>query len=324
MDDLFDHSVLPDTCQLAGPFSDADRTATGERRARVAFRELKTLWFNTGTLCNIACENCYIESSPSNDRLVYISKSEVRRFLDEISRLDWPTEEIAFTGGEPFMNPEMVDIAEMSLSRGYRVLILTNAMRPMMRKHVQDGLRSLGAEHGDRLTLRVSLDHFTAERHDTLRGDGSFAISLAGMRWLADVGITMAVAGRTLWGETDSESRAGFRDLFARNGFSIDASSPSELVLFPEMDGATGVPEISESCWGVLGKSPDQIMCAWSRMVVKRKGAARPCVVSCTLLPYIPGFELGSTLAESVEPISLNHPHCSKFCVLGNASCSAG
>ena len=59
------------------------------------------------------------------------------------------------------------------------------------------------------------------------------------------------------------------------------------------------VPEITEACWGILGKSPDSVMCATSRMVVKRKGARAPAVVACTLLPYDPQFELGPTPAEA-------------------------
>jgi hypothetical protein len=82
------------------------------------------------------------------------------------------------------------------------------------------------------------------------------------------------------------------------------------------------VPEITTACWGILKKSPDSVMCASARMVVKRKGAERPAVVACTLLPYDPQFELGSTLAESVGAVRLNHPHCAKFCVLGGAACS--
>ena len=65
-------------------------------------------------------------------------------------------------------------------------------------------------------------------------------------------------------------------------------------------------------------------MCATSRMIVKRKGAARPAVMACTLLPYDPRFELGQTLAEANGTVSLNHPHCAKFCVLGGAACSRG
>ena len=307
---------------LVPKFSNIDMTADGQRRASVALKELRTLWFNTGTLCNITCHNCYIESSPRNDRLVYITKDDVRGYLDEISELAWPTEEIAFTGGEPFMNPDMISIAELCLARGFDVLILTNAMRPMMRKAIQEGLARLNASFRDRLTLRISLDHYQDTNHDLVRGKGSFDASLAGMRWLADAGIRMTAAGRTLWGEADLESRKGYHQLFERNGFAIDAWNPAEMVLFPEMDGSLDVPEITDSCWKILGKSPDSVMCAKSRMVIKRKGAPGPVVVACTLLPYSPEFELGQSLAESVSPVRLNHPHCAKFCVLGGASCS--
>ncbi len=90
--------------------------------------------------------------------------------------------------------------------------------------------------------------------------------------------------------------------LFAELGLAIDASDPARLVLFPEMDARPDVPEITESCWGILGKQPGDVMCAGSRMVVKRRGAARPAVVSCTLLPYDQAFELGATLAEAGGP----------------------
>ena len=73
----------------------------------------------------------------------------------------------------------------------------------------------------------------------------------------------------------------------------------------------------------ILDKSPETVMCASSRMVIKRKGADRPSVLACTLLPYTPEFELGETLEEAERPVRLNHPHCAKFCVLGGASCSA-
>ena len=116
-----------------GKFAHPDFTADGEPRARVHLQRLETLWFNTGTLCNVACVNCYIGSSPTNDSLVYITAKEVCGYLDEMSRLDWRTGEIGFTGGEPFMNPEIIDMADACLSRAFRVLVLTNAMRPMMR-----------------------------------------------------------------------------------------------------------------------------------------------------------------------------------------------
>src|SRR5246127_1404702 len=105
-------------------FQDPFLTATGERRARVPLRELQTLWFNTGTLCNLACEHCYIESSPKNDRLVYLTAAEVAEYLDEIESGALRTSLIGFTGGEPFMNRELPAMLEDVLSRDLAALVL--------------------------------------------------------------------------------------------------------------------------------------------------------------------------------------------------------
>ncbi len=305
-----------------GKFEHSDITANGNERAFVPLLGVTTLWFNTGTLCNIECLNCYIESSPKNDALVYITTAEVVSYLDQIKARDWPTTEIGFTGGEPFMNPEMIDMARACLARGYKVLILTNAMLPMMRKSVKAGLLALQAEFGDQLTLRISLDHFKSEYHDTERGRGSYNVTLKGMGWLRDNGFKMTVAGRTVWGDSDAQSRAGYKALYTQHGFDIDADNPAITVLFPEMDETKEVPEITTDCWSILNKKISDVMCSSSRMVVKRKGAQRPTVLACTLLAYSPEFELGETLEQAERTVKLNHPHCAKFCVLGGASCS--
>ena len=117
--------------------------------------------------------------------------------------------------------------------------------------------------------------------------------------------------------------RAGFGRLIADHGWKIDARDPAQLILFPEMDADADVAEITTGCWDILGKSPDDVMCATSRMVVKRKGAMHPAVLSCTLLAYDRlSSNSARTLAEADRPVALNHPHCAKFCVLGGASCS--
>ncbi|MEL7390306.1 MAG: radical SAM protein, partial [Pseudomonadota bacterium] len=300
-----------------GKFKDPVKTADGQARARVALTNPETLWFNTGTRCNITCLNCYIESSPKNDRLQYVNREEVRDYLDQIDERKWPIREIAYTGGEPFMNPHMIGLARDPLARGFDVLILTNAMKPMMRPIMQEGLRCLRDDFGDKLTLRISIDHWSEDLHDTERGKGSFQIMLKGMRWLRDEGFNMAVAGRSIWSENDADARKGYQALFDENGFEIDAFNPGVTVLFPEMDQSVEVPEITTKCWGILDKSPDEVMCSSSRMVVKRKGAEKPTVLACTLLPYDEEFEMGETLEEAEKPVSLNHPHCAKFCVLG-------
>ena len=301
-------------------FVDPVRTAKGELRATVALRALDTLWFNTGTLCNLACTGCYIESSPSNDRLAYLEAAEVVAYLDEIRARQLPTRLIGFTGGEPFMNPQFIEMLDASMSRGFDVLVLTNAMRPLEKR--RDELLALQRRYPEQLTLRVSLDHYAAPVHERERGARSWAPAIEGLRWLAANGFRINVASRQLSGESQGELRAGFARLFAELGLQVDANDPVDLVLFPEMDTRVDVPEITEACWGILHKSPDDVMCASSRMVVKRKGATAPVVLACTLLAYDPRFELGATLAEASRPVALNHPHCAKFCVLGGAACS--
>ena len=303
-------------------FRDPDVTADGKQRASVTFRRLETLWFNTGTLCNLTCSNCYIESSQHNDRLVYITAAEVAVYLDEIEREALGAHEIGFTGGEPFMNPDIIVMLGDGLARGFRALVLTNAMRPMLK--LKSRLLALKARFGDRLVMRVSVDHYGPALHEVERGKHAWRPMMEGLEWLARNGFNVHVAGRTCWGESEADLRRGFARLFAEHGLPIDAADPVDLVLFPEMDGTADVPEITEQCWSILGVEPRSMMCATSRMVVKRKGAARPAVVACTLLPYEPEFELGHSLVEAQATVKLNHPHCATFCVLGGASCSAG
>jgi uncharacterized Fe-S cluster-containing radical SAM superfamily protein len=311
------------TSEKKPKFVDRFVTVNGQNRASVALSNPETLWFNTGTLCNIECSNCYIASSPTNDDLVYLTTDDVEDYLQQLSKIGWGVTEIGITGGEPFMNPDILDILRRALKRGYDVLVLTNAMAPMMRPKVQRGLQDLHSEFGEKLALRVSLDHYQQEKHDQERGTGSFAKTITGMSWLRDIGIKTAVAGRIEFADSEQSARDGYAELFKELNFSINAYDPSQTVLFPEMDVTADVPEITTSCWGILGKSPDDVMCASSRMVVKRKGEIQPTVLACTLIAYDQAFELGSTLKEAEQDVYLNHPHCAKFCVLGGASCTA-
>jgi hypothetical protein len=312
-------------------FEHPDWTAAGEPRASVAPVRLETLWINTGTACNITCRNCYVESSPTNDRLAYITRAEVLAYYDEIAAAALGTREVGFTGGEPFLNPEILGLIEDALQREFEALVLTSAMQPMRRPRIKAGLLDLKARFGRRLGLRVSVDHYSEALHEAERGARTWQMAVAGLDWLAAGGFKVAIAGRTCWGESEADLRAGYARLVARHGWPIDVADPAQLVLLPEMDGRRDVPEITTRCWDILHKRPDAMMCATSRMVVKRKGAARPSVVPCTLLPYDPRFDMGATLAEArradggmfrAGAVKLCHPHCSTFCVLGGGSCS--
>ncbi len=312
-------------------FTDPDWTAKGEVRAQVPLSQLDTLWFNTGTLCNIECVNCYILSSPTNDRLSYITAPEVAAFLDEIERDKLGTREIGFTGGEPFMNPQFLIMLEDTLARGFDVLVLTNAMKPMQRKKIKKALLDLQARFGKQITLRISLDHYTKELHDTERGDGSFDKAIIGIDWLSANNFSLNIAGRTMWNEQEDKERRGYSELIRTRNWSIDAQNPEQLILFPEMDEKPDVPEITQACWGILNVQPETMMCATSRMVIKRRGSDKAQIVPCTLIAYEEAFDMGHELHEAAKTdggmfengaVKLCHPYCAKFCVLGGGSCS--
>ena len=298
-------------------FKDPITTADGSTRAFIEAKKIKTLWFNTGTLCNIECKNCYIESSPKNDRLVYITFEEVKLFIDEAIDKNLGTKEIGFTGGEPFMNKDVLKMIEYSLSKNFKVLVLSNAMKPMLNKR-EDLLK---INHQD-LTIRVSIDHYQKEKHEEIRGKNTFNVMMEGLKWLNQNNFNYALATRLLWGEQEDQLRDNFNLFIDKYNLKLDAKSKEQLVTFAEMDEKVDTPEITTACWNLLGKNPNDIMCSSSRMVVKKKTSPKPSVIACTLLPYEDEFDLGQNLTDSLKKIYLNHKHCSKFCVLGGSSCS--
>ena len=298
-------------------FKDPITTADGSTRAFIEAKKIKTLWFNTGTLCNIECKNCYIESSPKNDRLVYITFEEVKLFIDEAIDKNLGTKEIGFTGGEPFMNKDVLKMIEYSLSKNFKVLVLSNAMKPMLNRK-EDLLK---INHQD-LTIRVSIDHYQKEKHEEIRGKNTFNVMMEGLKWLNQNNFNYALATRLLWGEQEDQLRDNFNLFIDKYNLKLDAKSKEQLVTFAEMDEKVDTPEITTACWKLLGKNPDDIMCSSSRMVVKKKNSPKLSVIACTLLPYDDEFDLGQNLTNSLKKIYLNHKHCSKFCVLGGSSCS--
>jgi predicted phosphodiesterase len=286
-----------------------ERREIAERPPVVALARLETLWVNTGTLCNLACTNCFMESTPTNDALAYMPCDAFASLLDAAPD---SLSEIGFTGGEPFMNPDIGAMLEMALGAGKAVLVLTNAMRPM-RRH-EGAIARMAAAYPQRLAIRVSLDHYEAERHDRIRGKGSFAATIGGLRCLAGTGVKLSVASRTPWGETEAAMRGGFGRLFAAEGLPIDALDPRRLMLFPEMDAASPALRVTRAALAAV-PADKPLMCASARMAVLRKGETAPRIAPCTLLP-------AQSLAAIDSPVTLSHPHCAQFCVYGGASCA--
>ena len=179
----------------AAKFKDALLTAKGEERAHVALRTLETLWFNTGTLCNLTCQNCYIESSPRNDRLAYLSRPR----CGPISTRSSAT---ATDQADRLHRRRAVHEPRAAGHARGRFVARAQGHGADQRHeaHAQDEgrpSRPAGANGGN-LTIRVSLDHYGRALHEKERGARSCKPTIDGLVWLRAIGLRRACRGTAL------------------------------------------------------------------------------------------------------------------------------
>ena len=158
------------------------------------FLYLDTLWLQvTGTVCNIACLHCFITCGPKNHTHTMMSTSSVEEALD--TGVSEGMRHVWFTGGEPFLHPDILQLIDMALDRG-ALGILTNGMLIDDALAAQLGERFRTAKYN--FEIRVSLDGATLEENDNVRGRGVFDKACEGIRLLAAHGLEPILAVTTL------------------------------------------------------------------------------------------------------------------------------
>jgi AdoMet-dependent heme synthase len=269
----------------------------------VSLAHLDDLWFQvTGTLCNLTCRHCFISCSPHNHEFGFLDLDTVRRFLDESVELG--AKEYYFTGGEPFLHPEMVAILELTLGYG-PATVLTNGT--IFKEEWLQRLARADAASPYSLEFRVSIDGFSAASNDVVRGEGTFDRGLRGVRQLCDHGFLPIISvARTSDDEDDGRLFAGFVDLLRRQGYSRPrVKILPTLRLGAEVQRWRGyaseelvTPEMMD------GFDPGQLICNHSRVVTDRG------VFVCPILIEAPDARLGATLHDALGPYHLRHHAC--------------
>lgn len=291
------------------------RTTKGEPRGFVRPHALDELWFHTGTACNLACPFCLEGSKPGDDRVQLLRFDEAVPFIDEALGLG--VKQFSFTGGEPFINKDLIRILDYALSHR-PCLVLTNAADPLIKRVPQlEPLR----DRRNRLSFRVSLDYPDAARHDAGRGKGMFERALQGMLALYQMGFHVSVASQHLPDVPGNVLAARFGAIFRAAGL------PENLprVEFPEFHpphAEVHAPQITEHCMTHFQTEETRrsFMCAFSKMIAKTGGQMH--VYACTLVDDDPEYILGETLAEAMRaPVSMKHHRCFS-CFKYGATCS--
>lgn len=301
-------------CVTRGP--EWDYTRDGNARGYIQPHRLDELWFHTGTACNLSCPFCLEGSGPGDRRLGQPTFEEVRRYIDEAIELG--VRQFSFTGGEPFVNRDLIEILGYALDRR-PCLVLTNGTRPLRSR--------LGAVHtlrsrANSLAFRVSLDSPAPRVHDAGRGQGSFDYSLATMQLLHEAGFGVSVA-RLIDPQEDTERvESDYRAVFTMHGL----PESLRIVGFPDFGKPNSVssshPEITTQCMTRYhsAESRARFMCSFSKMVIKHEGRMR--VYACTLVDDNPDYDLGESLRESLqERVMMKHSRCFA-CFSRGASCS--
>lgn len=291
------------------------RTPTEEPRGYIQPKNLKELWFHTGTVCNLSCPFCLEGSKPGDDRLNKVTFEDVTPFIDEA--LGYGVERFSFTGGEPFVIKDMVKILDYALDHR-PCLVLTNATAPLQRRFEETRLLK---NKPNVLNFRVSIDYPDAHRHDAGRGQGNFNLAWQVIGKLHNRGFAVSIARQRTKGENTDEVDRAYHKYFKETGLPFD----TRIVSFPEFltPGAmTKVPHITEHCMTHYHteESRGRFMCGFSKMIVKKGGQMR--VIACTLVDDDQDYDLGGSLKESMDVrVMLKHHRCYS-CFAQGASCS--
>ncbi len=280
---------------------------------RVELRALDTLWFQVaGTLCNLACHHCLVSASPTNRTHEHLSLATVQRYLAEAA--DLGVREFYFTGGEPFLNPEMEAILEAALALG-PATVLTNGL--LLDSDRCRRLRELADASDYSLDLRVSLDGWDAATNDPIRGAGSFVRVLAGVKHLVAVGINPVLTVTEACKEVSADDgKQRFFELLREIG--IDKPRLKVLPLF--QIGAEVERGGAYKKWQRLragddaGEGWDHLQCSSCRMVTGRG------VWVCPILVNEPAGKMGATLSDTLDSFPLDHQAC-WTCHVQGASC---
>lgn len=285
-----------------------------QKTPSVALESLDALWFQVaGTLCNLECTHCFISCGPKNDRFGYMSCAAVEQLLEQ--SVAWGTREYYFTGGEPFLNRELVDMLIRTLMFG-PATVLTNAT--VLPAEGLQRLRVAESQSPFSLEFRVSIDGPTAESNDAIRGERSFQRALNGVGLMVDAGFLPIITMTRIWDEADdAQVLQSFRQMLSEVGY-----RRPRLKILPRLQlGAEATrtagygPHDRVTNQMLEGYDVQQLICSHSRVATDHG------IYVCPILLDSPDARLGQTLDEANVEYPLSHGAC-MTCYQYGAICS--
>ncbi len=278
-------------------------SAIVEKPPQIKLNSLDELWFQvSGTLCNLECSHCFISCSPKNDSFGFLSREEISKRLRE--SVSHGVKEYYFTGGEPFLNKEVVSILEETLTYG-PATVLTNGT--VLKEDWLHRLRAAEDKSGYTLEFRVSIDGPTKEINDPIRGAGTFERAMLGVGKLVEAGFLPIITMTRTWSdEEDQEILGAFRSILAEHGYRRPRLKIlPRLKIGAEAERTEGYRQTERlTSEMMVDFDESQLVCHHSRVVSDRG------IHVCPILLDSPDSVLGESLQEAERPFSLSHGAC--------------
>lgn len=157
--------------------------------------------WNVGRRCNLRCVHCYSHSR-DQEYAGELSHDESLRLIDDLAGFGAPV--LLFSGGEPLMRPDILDLIGHARSQGTRAVLSTNGT--LITPEVAGKLKEFGLSY-----VGVSLDGLE-ETNDRFRGvKGAFASALEGIRNCRAAGIKVGL--RFTMNRRNAQDISGIFDL---------------------------------------------------------------------------------------------------------------
>ncbi len=281
----------------------------------IDLNSLDYLWFQvSGTICNLHCTHCFNNSSPLNRNFGFLTLDECEKYLEEGVKLG--VKEFYFTGGETFANKEIFDIIERAMAVG-PVTVLTNGT--LIRPERAARLAEIANNSIYTLEIRVSIDGYTEEMNDAIRGKGAFEKAMNGVRLLYENGFLPIISVVKSWNDNeDDKVLKEFYSLLKEHGY----KRPRIKILPTLKIGKEALRSRSYEEYEYVYEEmmtedfdKNQLICYNSRAVTS-KG-----VYVCPLLIESDDAKLADNLEDSMKPYELKHQAC-YTCYLYGAICS--
>lgn len=265
------------------------------------------LWFFTGSRCNLECTHCYVESGPYANKHPFLRFETFKKHLTDALKIGYEKLDIYFTGGEPFINPEIVEMLRESMKYS-DTTVLTNGTR--ITENIAQDLATIQTNSSHKLILRVSLDGPTPELNDVIRGEGTFNLAGKGIKNLVKHGLIPIITTMRSWEKsTDKQIKEQFVDLLVED---IGVPEGKEhLKILPPLrigrEAERSRPYIdkelfTETCF--TNYDYTKLQCCKCRMISENG------VWVCPILINEDGARMGTTLHETTKSFSMTYMAC--------------